>query len=356
VIVYRKAPYLRLLRAAVPEPPFWAATTIAPYSARRAAPVAIDYLELRAGFVEKIEAGVCDNVGGEIERVTVRQPLDEPVLIEASEIAEVVFRRGEEALRACATQQCAALLLISTHGVLPREVPEGTVIAISAWPPEIERIASLCAEAQERGLAFGIVVPVIFPVTTDLGTLAGLAEVARTHEVRFLASFAVDVDAAARKALAESMATDDETYDQLFHADLEPVIVATERHIAALAAEIGADDFITPPRWERRSNWNGAVLLTLTATRMLAMKHEVETATRLARSARVVAQLEKPIARIAEAASLAIVDPLDDISVDMLTEWIETGRSAFCDHVGKQWRLRRDAGLQQEPGPTWKLP
>jgi hypothetical protein len=356
VIVYRKAPHLRLHRAAAPEPPFWAATTIAPYSARRAAPIAIDYLELRAGFVEKVEALVCEDVAGEIERTTIRQQLAEPAFIEATEFAEVVFRRGEEALWACAAQQCAALLLVSTHGALPREVPEGTVIAVSAWPLELERLGTLSAEARERGLAFGIVVPIIFPVTTDLASLASLADLARQHEARFLASFAVDVDAAARKALAESMATDDETYDQLFHADLEPVIVATERHIAALAAEIGADDFITPPRWERRSNWNGAVLLTLTAARMLAMKHDVETATRLARSARVIAQLEKPIARIAEAASLSIVDPLDDLSVDMLTEWIETGRSAFCDHIGKQWRLRRDAGLQQEPGPTWKLP
>lgn len=356
MIVYRKAPHLRLLRAAAPEPPFWAATTIAPYGPRRSTPIAIDYLDLRASFLDRGDVVVCENVIDEIERATVRQALTDPVLIESTGAVEVVFRRGEEALRACAAQRCSPLQLISTHGALPREMPTDTVIAISAWPLELARLEEVCSEARQRGLAYGIAVPVVFPVTTDLASLGQLAELARAQEARFLASFTVDLDPTARKALAESLATDEESYDQLFHTDLEPLTVATERHIAALAAEIGADDFVTPPQWERRSNWNGAVLLTLTATRMLAMKHEVETATRLARSARAVAQLEKPIARVAEAASLAIVEALDEISVDMLTEWIETGRSAFCDHVAKQWRLRRDAGLPQEPGPTWKLP
>jgi len=30
VIVYKKAPHLRIARTQVPEPPYWAATTIAP--------------------------------------------------------------------------------------------------------------------------------------------------------------------------------------------------------------------------------------------------------------------------------------------------------------------------------------
>ena len=47
MIVYRKSSQLRVRRAAAPEPPFWGATTIAPYGARRAAPVAIDYIDLR---------------------------------------------------------------------------------------------------------------------------------------------------------------------------------------------------------------------------------------------------------------------------------------------------------------------
>ena len=87
------------------------------------------------------------------------------------------------------------------------------------------------------------------------------------------------------------------------------------------------------------------MLLTLAASRMLAMKREVETAWRIVRSARAVVQLEKPIERVAEAASLSIIDSLDPISVEALTEWVESGRSSFVDHINKQWRLRRDVGM-----------
>jgi hypothetical protein len=75
------------------------------------------------------------------------------------------------------------------------------------------------------------------------------------------------------------------------------------------------------------------------------MKHEAETASRIARSARAVAQLDKPLERIASAARLDIVESLDPISVEALTQWLESGRSTFVDHINKMWRLRRDAGM-----------
>ena len=106
-------------------------------------------------------------------------------------------------------------------------------------------------------------------------------------------------------------------------------------------------DFITPPRWEQKSNWNAAVLLTLIAGRMIAMDHDVELAGTIARSARVVADLDKPIERIAEAASLSIVESLDEASVDILSEWLESGRATFAERVNREWRLRRDAGLSR---------
>lgn len=345
MIVYRKAPPLRIQRAASPAPPFWAATTIAPYSPRRASPLSIDYLELRAAASEKIEVAVCNDVRDELERALVRREIDEPVLIEASEFAEAIFRRGDDALRFCGEQQAAALHLISTRGALPSSANRDTVIAISAWPLEIDRLRALFAAAAAQRLTWGVAIPVIFPVTTDIASLDALCDLTQQYGARFFAAVSIDADATARKALAESVITDDESYDVLFHADLEPISIATERHIAALADSIGIADFIVPPRWEKRSNWNGAVLLTLVAARMIAMKHETETGTRLARSARAVAMLDKPIERIAAAASLSIVDALDDISVDVLTEWIETGRSSFAEHVAKQWRLRRDVGM-----------
>ncbi len=55
-------------------------------------------------------------------------------------------------------------------------------------------------------------------------------------------------------------------------------------------------DFILPPKWQERSNWNAAVLLTLTASRMFAMELDLDLAGAIARSARVIAELDKPIA------------------------------------------------------------
>src|SRR5258708_1790880 len=152
VIVYKKPPHLRLTRAQVPGPPYWAATTIAPYSPRRAAPIAIDYLDLRASCAERFEVSVCENVLDDLERSTTRHPVHAPALIDAAEFAEVIFGRGEEALQFCADQQVAAMQLISTRGALPRQLPDNAVVAIAAWPLELARLDVLFAEAKERGL------------------------------------------------------------------------------------------------------------------------------------------------------------------------------------------------------------
>jgi hypothetical protein len=347
LIVYKKTPHLRLTRAQVPEPPYWAATTVAPYSPRRAAPIAIDYIDLRASCADRFEVAVCENVRDDLERTTTRHPLHAPALIDATEFAEVIFRRGQEALLFCAEQHVAALHLVSARGALPDEVHDDTVIAIAAWPLEFTRIETLFAEAKERGLRWGVVIPIVYPVTTDLTALAELAELAKSYGTSFFAGVPIELDATARNALARSLTGDDQndTYEMLFHADLGPIRLATERHIAALAAEIGAADFVVPPRWDRPTNWNAAVLLTLLANRILAMNRDEDLAWRLTRSAKVVATLEKPIERVAQAASLAIIDSLDEISIDLLTEWLETGKSSFAGHIEKQWRLRRDSGM-----------
>ncbi|HSP13963.1 MAG TPA: hypothetical protein VLV78_04340 [Thermoanaerobaculia bacterium] len=343
MIVYRKSTPLRIRRALAPEPPFWCATAITPYSARRASPVAIDYHDLRASASDRLEVAVCDKPADEIERSTGRLP--PPVLIEATEFAEAIFRRGEEVLDYCRAHGVPAVHLVSTRGELPERSGEETTV-IAAWPLELERLEALFAEAGRRGGLWGVAVPVLFPVTTDLTALGELVPMAKKSGASFVAAVPVEIDATAKQAIAQSLALDgdDETYAMLFHSRLEPIHVATERHIAALAADAGVSDFIVPPQWPQKSNWNAAVLLTLAATRLLAMEEEIDLAAQLARSARIVAELDKPIARIAEHASLSIVEALDAASVDVLTQWLERGDSAFVRRVNERWRLRRDAG------------
>src|SRR5207248_11156043 len=124
------------------------------------------------------------------------------------------------------------------------------VIAIAAWPQEMARLEALFADAKARALRCGVVIPIIFPVTTDLTALTQLADLARTYEASFFAGAPVELEATARNALARSLTGDagDDTYEMLFHSDLGPIRLSTERHIAALASELNAADCVVPPR------------------------------------------------------------------------------------------------------------
>ena len=310
MILYRKGPQLRLRRAAAPAAPFWAATTISPYSAKRATPVAIDYVALRASGAERLEVTVCQNVVDELERARM---IEGPVLIDATENAEEVFRRGEDARAWCEERGLAAQVLTS----------RGHVARLT------------------DGERFGIAVPVLFPLTTDLALLESIADAAHEEGAAFFAAIPIESEPTANQAIAQTMLFDDDLYAMLFHSDLGPIQVATERHIAALAAERGMADFILPPRWEERSNWNAAVLLTLVASRMIAMELDLDLAGVLARSARTIAELDKPLTRIAESASLSIIGGIDETTVEILTSWVSTGSAAFAEYVSERWRLRR---------------
>ena len=340
MILYRKAAQLRIRRMPAPEPPFWCATQIAPYGTKRAVPLAIDYLGLRATGAEKLEVTVAENVRDELERA---RSFAGPVLIDAAEGAEVVFHRGEEALAFCEEQQRAAVHLVSTRGRLPQRAYEQTTVVIAAWPLELPRLEELFADANAKQLRWGVAVPVLFPVTTGLPELQALADDAQQHGAAFLASISVEAEPTAKQALAQSMnlEPDDDQYAMLFHAALEPVHISTERHIAALAHERALADFIIPPRWEERANWNAAVLLTLTASRMMAMAMDLDLAGQIARSARTIADLDKPLSRIAESASLGIIGGLDETSVEMLSSWVVGEPAAFAEYVDEQWRMRR---------------
>lgn len=324
-----------------PEPPYWCATTVAPYGARRAAPVAVDYLALRAtGAADKLEVSVCDDARDELERT---RALTEPVLIEATESAEVIFRRGQAALELCEAQRLSAIYLVSTRGGLPSRAYENSVVAVAAWPLELPRLEAMFADAQRLGLRWGVAVPVLYPVTTELAPLTALADLAQSHGAAFLAAMTVELEPTAKQALAQSLNldADDDRYAMLFHGNAETLHLATERHLAALAHERGLADFLVPPRWQDRSNWNAAVLLTLAASRMIAMELDLDLAGSIARSARRIAELDKPLTRIAESASLSIIGGLDETSVEALTGWIVDGSAPFFDFVDEQWRMRR---------------
>lgn len=340
MILYRKTQALRVRRKPAPDPPFWCATTISPYSDLRGEPVAIDYVALVAGAADRLDVTVCSDVAGELDRGTLPQG---PVLIESTGRAESVFRRGGDAFQWCTGKSIESVLLVSTEGALPEGAPPDAVVGISAWPASRARLDDMCREARERSLTWGVVIPVVVPVTSELDLLEKIADSAARHGARFLTGCAIDLEPAARQSLAQMLAleAEDDRYAMLFHGRVEPLAVATERHIAALAAERDLGDHVVPASHEPHSNWAAATLLMRTATRMMTMELDLDRAGSLARAARAVASLQKPLTRIAESASLSIVGTLDETSAEMLTEWLATGRSSLADSIDELWRMRR---------------
>lgn len=344
MILYRKGTPLRIRRYAAPAAPFWCATAIAPYSPKRATPVAIDYLSLHAsGVSEKLEVGVSEGVRDELERA---KAIDGPVLIDAAENAEVVFRRGEDVLAFCEAQGLGAVHVITTPRALPAHVSGDATIVLATW----KSLGDFAPQAR-----WGVAVPVLFPITTDLALLDALANAAKANGASFFAAIGLEVEPTAKQALAQSLALDaeDDRYAMLFHGGLEPLHLATERHIAALAHERGMADFIVPPRWSERTNWNAAVLLSLAASRMIAMELDLELAGTIARSARVIAELDKPLVRVAESASLSIIGGLDETSAEALTSWIAGEEPSFLEFVNEQWRMSRTASGGAPPESSY---
>ena len=346
MIRYEKKRTLGITRTPVPQQPFWARTTLSPYSWPRSSPFSIDFLSLTARGTEAMDVEVSERLHDQLAR---ESPIESPVLIDATGPAETIYRRGNESADWTTSHRLSTTLLISAESANADAIPAtGAQLALAVWPLPIEPLGELFQKLRESGLHWGLAVPVIYPVTTDLGFLERLADHAARAGASFLGALPIDLEPTAKRALAGLLELNDEadSYSTLFHSELETLIVATERHIAALAGERNLLDFVPPPSAGQRTNWNAAVHLTLTATRMLKLKDRTEFAWTLLRAAQAVAALQKPIERIASVASLSIIPGLGpEISV-ALEEWTRTGRSALTDAVHDQWSLRRDHGTR----------
>ncbi|HEU5163438.1 MAG TPA: hypothetical protein VFV54_09860 [Thermoanaerobaculia bacterium] len=341
MIVYRKGSALRLLRHTAPDPPFWAAGTVLPYSPKRTTPLAIDWVNLIATGSDSETVEIADAPGETIARSPY---LRSPLLVDATGPGELIYRRGEEASRAAIDGGLTLLELITTDGVIPAIRNDRFTLAIAAWPPREDALAELATEAAASGIRFGVVIPVIPPETTDLALLSTLAALAARNGAKFLAAVPIDLEPTARHALAAARELDDEAFAALFESDLELLTVATERHIAALAREHGMDDLVRLDLGQP-SNWSAASALASTANRMIRMDRDVELGWQILRASRTVAALGKPLERIANAASLSIIEPIEPMIAEALEQWLENGTSDLMDDVDTAWRLRRDYGV-----------
>lgn len=343
MIRYRKGGALRLLRHTAPDPPFWAAGTAIPYEGHRSTPIALDWVNLIASGVEQDEVEIAEGAG---QTMTLSPYLRAPLVIDASGPAEAVYRRGEEVVHAGLELGIELMELITTDGALPSMGNERLTVGIGAWPPDPAALEQLAIDAQRRSLSWGVLVPVIPPATTGIQLLEQIADIAAGHGATFLAAVPMEVEPTARRILAERLQLDEEEFAGLFESDLEQVTVGTERHVAALAAERGLLDAVPVLLPPRHINWMAAAALGSIGNRMIRMNREVELGWAILRASRTIAALGKPIRRIADAASLAIIEPLDPIVAGALEEWLERGTCGLMVEVDTAWRLRRDYGVE----------
>lgn len=308
--------------------------------------MSIDYQTLIARGSEAVDVEVSDRPLDQLAR---EAPIEDPVLIDATGPAEIVYRRGKELAQWTIAHGLASTLLISSESAGADEsTSKSAQLAVAAWPLSVEGLGGLFQKLSGSGLGWGVAVPVIYPVTTDLAVLESIADLAARAGAGFMAALPIDLEPTAKRALVDllRLSDEDDAYSALFHSELETITIATERHIAALARERNLQDFVPPPSADQRTNWNAAVHLMLAATRMLRMKDRTEFAWTLLRAAQSVATLQKPIERIASVASLSIIPGLGPEISLALEEWTRTGQSTLTDAVHSQWRLRRDHGTK----------
>lgn len=340
MIQFRKSNRLRVLRSSAPRFPFWAATTVSTAAPPTHGSLSIDLSELTATAPPKTVA-VCADPRDQLARE--RPALAEPVLIDAAGVAEPTYRKGEEAAAFCDEESLEHTVVISIDGRVPDRLSDRASLVLVAWPPDPTELDRMAVEAGTLAKSWGCVVPILFPATTSLELLEEIARVAETRGATFLTGVPIDADAEAKSWLASTVeGLDDSDYSLLFHADLDTVLLATERHVAALAHERGMRDSVIPPGFDRLMNWNAATVLAIAGTRMVKMQRNVELGWEILRASATIAALDKPLTTIAERASLSIVDGLPEAAVDCLTEWLEMRSASLLHTIDEEWRLRRD--------------
>ena len=335
MITHRKITQLRLQRASQPQAPFWQAMTVAPYGSGRGEPIAVNYLTLTATSKPKSEISVTRSVTDQLER---ERHLEGPALVEASDVSELIFRRGEDAVRRLTDQEIATLCLLSSNGCVPPiESPSFLTIAVSCWPLNLGDIERMFAKCQTRRLRWGALLPLLHPVTTSEETIVVLADLASQYRASFFAPVSIESDPQARHALASMGDLDEDEVAELFDSDLEPLVTRAERVAARHAWDRGMLDHV-PTLAPLTSNWTSAMKLSLAGTRMIRMGRDVESGWALHRSSQLVAKLHKPVERIAAAASLSIVEALDSTSIEALEQWLRDGRSDIFEKIDAEWR------------------
>lgn len=339
MIRYTRDGRIRFHQSRELQQPFWQATTIHPYTPDvRSVPLGIDFIRLKAVAHRSIEVAVPAGPDDlDLDR------LPSPILIDAWGPEESVYRQGDRLLHELPSD-LRPMLLLSADGDVPIGMAAAApLLVITAWPLDLEALESVAQRASAGGFDWGIFVPVVFPLTTDLEILDGVCGIAAEHQASFIASSSIELDSKARGAVASmDQDLDEETWATLFDADLDRIHLATERHLASVAHDQGQADTIDPWTSENRSNRAAAAFLSRIGSRMVRMDHDVEMGWKFLKAAGRVATLDKDIARLASSAHVTILPELEDeILAEVVEQWLERRTAEFAEHIDGKWRLAR---------------
>lgn len=340
MIRYSRKGQIRVHQTREPQQPFWQTTTISPYSPEiRSTPIGIDFIRLRAVSRSTVDV----SVPGVLHDIDFDR-LPSPLLIEAHGPEEMIYRLGDKLLHELPAD-IRPMILLSADGDVPREISAvAPIVIVAAWPPDLVALESIAERAASEKHEWGVLVPVIYPVTTELESLRAIADTATRHGARFLAAASIETDARARRAVAElTEDLDEETWATLYDRNLEGIQIATERHVAALANDLGLDDAIDPWLGSSRSNRATAAFLARIGSRMVRMEHDVELGWMFLKASRTIATLDKELTRVASSAHVTIIPELaDEIMAEVVEQWLESGNAEFAEHVDGKWRLKRE--------------
>ncbi len=338
MIHYAKGGQVRFHQSRQIQQPFWQTTTVHVYSPNlRSTPLAIDFLRLKASAQKSIHVSVPKRFDDDLDR------LPSPILIDAWGAQEQIYRRGDKLLHELPAD-VRPMLLLSADSDIPRGMAAAKpLLIITLWPLDLAALESVAKEAAGEAMDWGLLVPVMFPVTTDLEVLDTATTVAHENGAAFIASSSIELDAKARGAIAAmNDELDEETWATLFDGDLERIHLATERHLALVAHRHGIADVIDPWPQANRSNRAAATFLSRVGSRMVRMDHDVELGWKFLKAAGRLATLDKEIARLASFAHVKILPELEDeVIAEVVEQWLESGTAEFAEHIDAKWRVAR---------------
>lgn len=298
--------------------------------------MAVDWVSLRATAPSRGELTVCRDPLDQLAR---ERRLRAPFLIDAAGFAETIHARGETLITAV-QREGGGILACSTDGAIPEPTADPPLLALTAWPIDADQLRERMREASAWP-HWGLCIPLLHPLTTAAATLDLLITAAAAHGAGFAVAVPIEAEPAALSAVVMMSEESDETvWESLFDGSVEALSMRSARIAAAIANRSGlAARCPLPPG---TGNWAAAALLGAVAERLFQLETDLELAWQFHRAATIAASLTKPLALVAESASLTIVEGFEPPIIEVLESWLAGATPPLLTRLDQRWAAGGD--------------